>query len=185
MTDRNTLKVDETVLLIIDVQEAFRDVIGNFSVIAVNIARAVSGAQLLELPIIVTEQYPKGLGPTAEEIRFSLSDGFNAIEKTTFSSFGSPDFRRKIEGIERRQVLACGIETHICVGQTAHDLIANGYDVHLLTDCVGSRFEHDKAAGLAKMKVAGVVPSSVEMAMFEMMVDAKHEKFREMQALVK
>lgn len=185
MIHNHTLRIEDAALLIVDVQEAFRDAIGNFAVIAANIARAATGAQLLGLPIIVTEQYPKGLGPTAEEIRYSLPEHLEAIEKSAFSAFGSADFRQRLESLSRKQVLLCGIETHICVNQTAHDLIANGYDVHLLTDCVGSRFDHDKAAGLAKMNAAGVVPSSVELALFELMVDSRHEKFKEMQALVK
>ena len=185
MTHENTLRTENTLLLIVDVQEGFRDAIGNFSVIAANIARAVAGFQLLGLPIIVTEQYPKGLGPTAEEIRYSLPDEFDVIEKITFSSFGSADVRVQLEKLGKKQIVLCGIETHVCVNQTAHDLLSNGYTVHLLTDCVGSRFEHDKAAGLAKMSFSGVVPSSIEMAFFELMVDAKHEKFKEIQALIK
>jgi nicotinamidase-related amidase len=185
MNHEHTLQIENSMLLIVDVQEGFRDAMGNFSVLAANIARAVSGAQLLGVPVIVTEQYPKGLGPTAEEIRYSLPHDLEAIEKLEFSSFGSVNFRQHLEKVGRKQVILCGIETHICVNQTAHDLIANGYDVHLLTDCVGSRFEHDKAAGLAKMNASGVIPSSVELAMFELMVSARHEKFKEMQALVK
>jgi len=185
MNHKHTLRIEDTMLLIVDVQEGFRDAMGNFPVLAANIARAVAGAQLLGVPIFVTEQYPKGLGPTAEEIRYSLPDDLEPIEKLEFSSFGSADFRQRLEKLGTKQVILCGIETHICVNQTAHDPIANGYHVHLLTDCVGSRFDHDKAAGLAKMNAAGVIPSSVELAMFELMVNARHEKFKEMQALVK
>lgn len=179
------LEEGNAVLLVVDVQEAFRGPIGSFALIASNIARAVSGFGLLELPIIVTEQYPDGLGPTAEEIRFSLPDGFEPVEKTAFSAFGSSDVRMKLESLAAKQVVLCGIETHICVNQTAHDLIHSGYEVHLLTDCVGSRFDHDKAAGLEKMKANSVVASSVEMALFEIMRDAKHEKFKEIQTLIK
>lgn len=185
MPHQNTLKLGNTVLLVVDVQEAFRDPIGNFAVIASNIARAVSGFEILGLPITLTEQYPKGLGPTAEEIRFSLPDEFEPIEKMTFSAFGSADVRIRLESSGAKQVLLCGVETHVCINQTAHDLLAAGYDVHLLTDCVGSRFDHDKLAGLEKMRSAGVVSSSVEMALFELMGDASHEKFKEIQALIK
>lgn len=179
------MRSEDVILLVVDVQEAFRDPIGNFAVVASNIARAVSGFNILGLPIVLTEQYPKGLGPTAEEIRFSLPEDFEPIEKMTFSAFGSADVRIKLEDAGAKQVVLCGVETHVCINQTAHDLIAAGYDVHLLTDCVGSRFDHDKAAGLEKMKAAGVVPSSVEMALFELMGNAGHEKFKEIQALIK
>lgn len=185
MSHENTLSSENSVLLIVDVQEAFRDAIGNFSTIASNIARAVSGFDMLGLPVIVTEQYPKGLGPTAEEIRFSLADKFEPIEKTAFSAFGSADVRIKLEDLGAKQIVLCGVETHVCVNQTAHDLLANEYHVHLLTDCVGSRFDYDKAAGLEKMRSSGVVVSSVEMALFEIMRDSKHEKFKEVQALIK
>lgn len=185
MPHENLLGNENTVLLVVDVQEAFRDAIGNFSLIASNIARAVSGFELLELPVIVTEQYPKGLGPTAEEIRFSLADGPGPVEKTSFSAFGAAEVRIRLENLNAKQIALCGIETHVCVNQTALDLRHAGYQVHLLTDCVGSRFEHDKMAGLAKMKMAGVTASSVEMALFELMGDATHEKFKEIQALIK
>ncbi len=185
MLHENTLAAENSVLLIVDVQEAFRDAIGSFSTIAANIARAASGFDMLGLPVIVTEQYPKGLGPTAEEIRFSLTEGFDPIEKTSFSAFGSGEVSRKLEDLLAKQIVLCGVETHVCVNQTAHDLLRNGYAVHLLTDCVGSRFDHDKAAGLEKMKMSGVVQSSVEMALFELMRDAKHEKFKDVQALIK
>lgn len=185
MPHQNTLQSENTVLLIVDVQEAFRDPIGNFAVIAANIARAVRGFDILGLSIIVTEQYPKGLGPTAEEIRFSLPDEFEPFEKMTFSAFGSPDVRIKLEGTGAKQIVLCGVETHVCINQSAHDFVAAGYDVHLLTDCVGSRFESDKIAGLEKMRSSGVITSSVEMALFELMGDAGHEKFKEIQALIK
>ncbi len=171
--------------MIVDVQEAFRDAIGNFSEVSSSIATAARGFAALDVPIIVTEQYPKGLGPTAEEIRLSLPEGTEPFEKTTFSSFGSADVRVKLESLERRQVVLCGVETHVCVNQTAHDLLRNGYKVHLLTDAVGSRFDHDKAAGLDKMRTFGVIASSVEMALFELMRDSRHPKFKEIQALIK
>ena len=184
MPHENTIS-DNCVLLIVDVQEAFRDVIGNFSQVATGIARVAAGFQMLGLPVIVTEQYPKGLGPTAEEIRYSLPDAPEPFEKSEFSAFGSAEVRIKLENLGARQVLLCGVETHVCVNQTAHDLIHSGYAVHLLRDCVGSRFNHDKKAGLAKMRAAGVIPSSVELALFEIMRDSKHEKFKEIQALIK
>lgn len=185
MGHENILSADDVLLMIVDVQESFRDVIGNFSTIASNIARVAAGFDLLGLPVLVTEQYPKGLGPTVEEIRFALGDRFEAVEKSTFSAFGSADVRIKLEDLALRGVVLCGVETHVCVSQTAHDLLANGYSVHLLTDCVGSRFDHDKAAGLEKMRSSGAIASSVEMALFEIVRDAKHDKFKEIQALIK
>ena len=185
MPHKQVLDGEKSVFVIVDVQEAFRSAIGDFALIASNIARAARGFQILDVPMLVTEQYPAGLGRTAEEILLTLPDDFEPIEKTAFSAFGSAAFRVKLEDLGAETVILCGVETHVCVSQTAHDLLDQGISVHLLTDCVGSRFEHDKRAGLAKMRTSGVVSSSVETALFELMRDAKHPKFKEIQTLIK
>ena len=172
-------------LIVVDLQEAFRSVIPDFALIASRVSIAVRGFQTLGAPVIVTEQYPKGLGRTAEEVLLSLPDDQTFITKTSFSSCGAEGFTESLSSGGVRQVVLCGIETHICVNQTAQGLLDAGYEVHLLTDCVGSRFEHDKQAGLAKMFALGALPCSVEMALFEMMKDSKNEHFKEIQALVR
>lgn len=179
------LDIAKTALVVVDIQEAFRSAIGDFSVLASRASMTVRGFLILGLPVYITEQYPKGLGRTAEEILFSLPPEFEFIEKTSFSSCGAGGFLDKLKAGNIEQVVLCGLETHICVNQTAHDLLANGYEVHLLTDCVASRFGHDKQAGLAKMRESGVVSSSIEMALFELLRDGKHEQFKAIQALVK
>lgn len=185
MQHPKTLDISNAALVVIDVQEAFRSAIPDFALIASRIAMAVRGFDILGVPIIMTEQYPKGLGRTAEEILLSLPDGIEAIEKSTFSSYGEPGFVARIEEMGAKQIVICGVEAHVCVNQTAHDLLAAGYEVQLLMDCVASRFEHDKQAGVSKMLANGVVSSSMEMALFEMMRDSKHEKFKEIQSLIK
>ena len=185
MPHKQILDAAKSVFVIVDVQEAFRNVIGDFALIASNIARAANVFQILGVPMIVTEQYPAGLGRTAEEILLTLPDDLVAIEKTAFSAYGSPDFRVKLEDLKVEQIILCGVETHVCINQTAHDLLDQGLNVHLLTDCVGSRFDHDKRTGLNKMRSSGVISSSIETALFEMMRDAKHPKFKEIQALIK
>ncbi len=185
MTHQNVLKPDKAALVVIDIQEAFRHVIPEFSEIAARALTAIWGFQALGLPVLVTEQYPKGLGHTAEEILVAVKDHVEIFEKTAFSSCGSDAFAERLDELGVSQVVICGLETHVCVNQTAHDLIHNGFQVHLLTDCVRSRFETDRLAGLAKMQSSGVITSSVEMALFELMRDAKHEKFKEIQALIK
>jgi len=185
MPHPNILERNDCALVVIDVQEAFRNVIPQFEQIAVRISTAVRGFGILNIPILVTEQYPKGLGPTVEEISLSLPEGTIPFEKRTFSSCGAAPFRERLTELDVNQIVLCGIETHVCVSQTAHDLLEIGFDVHVLTDCVGSRFEHDKEAGLSKMYGSGVDPSSTEMALFEIMRDAGHEKFKEIQALIK
>ncbi len=185
MTHPNILNRIHTALVVIDIQEAFRNVIPDFAVVASRVSTAVRCFQILEVPIFVTEQYPKGLGRTAEEILLALPDDFEVFEKTTFSSCGANAFVAQLEKANVHQVVLCGLETHVCVNQTAHDLLDRGFQVHLLTDVVCSRFEENKAAGLAKMQMNGVIPSSIEMALFELMRDAKHEHFKEIQALIK
>jgi nicotinamidase-related amidase len=179
------LDASNAILVVVDVQEAFRKAIPEHALITSRIAMAVRGFRILEIPVVVTEQYPKGLGRTVEELMLTLPDDFEPIEKSTFSAFGDSAFVDVLDTAERKQIVICGVEAHVCVNQTAHDLLHNGYEVHLLTDCVASRFEADKNAGIQKMIASGAVPSSVEMALFEAMRDSKHEKFREVQAQIK
>lgn len=185
MLHERILDPAKVALVVVDIQEAFRHAIGDFAVVASRASMAVRGFQILGLPVIITEQYPKGLGRTAEEILFTLPPEFEFVEKTAFSSCGASEFTDQLQTAKAKQVVLCGLETHICVSQTAHDLISAGYEVHLLTDCVASRYSHDREAGLKKMIDSGVVPSSMEMALFELMRDAKHEQFKEIQDLVK
>jgi nicotinamidase-related amidase len=185
MRHQNLLDKNQTVLVIVDLQEAFRSPIPDFSEIVVRTSIAARGFWLLDIPIIVTEQYPTGLGRTAEEILLSLPDSAEIIEKTTFSSCGANSFIKKLKVLKVKQILLAGIEAHICVNQTAHDLLSQGFQVHLLEDCVSSRTNHDKKTGIDKMRMGGVIPSNVEMAFFELMGHSKHEKFKEIQQLIK
>ena len=181
----NTLELAQSALAVIDMQEAFRAKVANFTETAQRIAAMVTAAKLLRVPIVVTEQYPKGLGHTAVEIKEVLPESVEIIEKTTFSSCGAGAFEAQLERAGARQVLVCGIEAHICVNQTVHDLLARGFQVHLLTDCIASRDTANNEVGLAKMRMAGAIPSSVEIALFELMRDAKHEQFKAIQNLIK
>ncbi|HEX8560498.1 MAG TPA: hydrolase [Pyrinomonadaceae bacterium] len=185
MRHENTLELGRAALAVIDVQEAFRPHIQDFAGLAERVARVARGALLLNVPVVVTEQYPKGLGRTAAEVGAALPEGFEPIEKTAFSSCGAQEFVARLEAAGARQVMLCGIEAHVCVNQTAHDLLARGYQVHLLTDCVSSRSEENRRAGLDKMLRSGALPSSTELALFELMRDARHEQFKAVQKLVK
>jgi len=185
MLHPNTLDARQAALVIIDVQESFRAAIPDFADLAARIADAARGAQLLNVPIVVTEQYSKGLGRTAEEIRAALPADLEPVEKTAFSSCGAREFVARLEAAGARQILVCGIEAHVCVNQTTHDLLARGFQVHLLTDCVSSRSAQNKQAGLDKMLRSGALPSTVELALFELMRDARHEQFKAVQKLIK
>lgn len=185
MPHPNILDPRHTALVIIDIQEGFRDAIPDFGLIASRAATVVRGFQVLGLPVLVTEQYPKGLGHTATEIKNVLTDADDIFEKSAFSSCGADAFVAKLNDLSIKQVLICGLETHVCINQTAHDLLDRGFQVHLLIDCVCSRFEYNKTTGLAKMMASGAISSSIEMALFELMRDSKNLKFKEIQTLIK
>jgi len=185
MPHPNLLSAKTCALVAIDIQEAFRGVIADFHVIASRAAMAIKGCQILGVPILVTEQYPKGLGRTADEILQALPESFELFEKTAFSSCGASSFVEHLDDLGVKQVVICGLETHICVNQTAHDLLDRDFQVHILSDCVTSRYEHNRCAGLAKMRSAGVIESSIEMAFFELIRDSRHDKFKKIQALIK
>jgi nicotinamidase-related amidase len=185
MQHKNTLDLQHTALVVIDMQEAFRSKISDFAETSARIALVAHAAQLLSLPIIVTEQYPRGLGHTADEIRAVLPPALEAIEKTAFSSCGAQEFINELERTRARHVIVCGIEAHICVNQTTHDLLARGLTVHLLTDCITSRSPSNKQVALSKMQMSGALPSSTEMALFELIRDARHEQFKAIQNLIK
>ncbi|HYN84191.1 MAG TPA: hydrolase [Pyrinomonadaceae bacterium] len=185
MLHENTLDARRAALVCIDMQESFRQAIPDFAETAARVSVAVRAAGLLGVPVVVTEQYPKGLGRTAGEIRAALAPGVEPVEKTAFSSCGAEKFLARLEEAGARQVVVCGIEAHICVNQTAHDLLARGFQVHLLADCITSRTAENRRLGLDKMQRAGALPSSLELALFELLRDARHEQFKAIQGLIK
>lgn len=185
MPHPNILDGSRAALLIVDVQEAFRGAIPDFALVASNISRVVRGFSILDLTVLVTEQYPQGLGRTAEEIMLALPETVRIFEKTSFSAFESIGAPENLRSAGINQVVLCGFETHICVNQTAHDLIAAGIAVHLLTDCTASRYDADKVVGLNKMTAAGAVWASAETALFEIMRSSRHSVFKEIQNLIK
>jgi nicotinamidase-related amidase len=170
-----------TALVVVDVQEAFRPAVLDFDQVAHNVATLVRSAHILALPVLVTEQYPKGLGRTVPEVAEHL-EGAEPLEKVCFSAAGADGFT---EALDRDQVLLCGIETHVCVSQTAEDLLAQGRAVHVAQDAVTSRTADNRALGLHKMERSGATVTSVETALFELLGKAGTPEFKEVQALVK
>jgi nicotinamidase-related amidase len=185
MQHQNSLVLEQSALLIIDMQEAFRASIPDFDQITLRSIIAVEGAKILNLPVFITEQYPKGLGHTVSEIAAALPPQVEVVEKTTFSSCGASAFMNQLEHAGTRQVIVAGIEAHICVNQTVHDLLAQDIQVHFLIDAISARKQSDKQAAFRKLEISGALPSSVELALFELMRDAKHEQFKRIQGLVK
>lgn len=182
---KNILDPARTALLVIDVQEAFRDVIPEAEDLAHRIARLVRGMQILGVPVLVTEQYPKGLGVTVREIAEVLGPDTFKAEKTAFSSCGAASFTEELDRLGRDQIVVCGIEAHICVNQTTHDLLETGRQVHLAVDCIDSRFPWNRKVAVRKMLSSGALMTTTEMALFELMRDAKNENFKAIQALIK
>jgi nicotinamidase-related amidase len=181
---KNILTASDAVLLIIDVQEAFRKYIPEFDLMTKNITTLIKGAQILNVPIVVTEQYPKGLGKTVEEL-FSAFGTVTSFEKNCFSCCGLEEFSDRLKQLGRKQVIVSGIEAHVCVNQTVHDLLHNGYESHLIVDAVYSRSPLNKEIALQKMFMAGAIPSTVECALFEMLVASGTAEFKVVQSLVK
>ncbi len=169
-----------TALVVVDVQEAFRPHVQAFEDTARASAALVQAAQVLGLPIVVTEQYPQGLGETVPELAEHL-DGVQRLPKVCFSAAAADGF--DLEG--RDQALLCGIEAHVCVSQTAHDLLDRGLEVHVAADAVSSRTADNKQVGLHKMETSGAVLTSVETALFELVGAAGSDDFKAIQRLVK
>jgi nicotinamidase-related amidase len=180
----NLLDPKNTGLVVIDVQEKFRPAMADFEDMLAGCVRLVRAFHILGLPVIATEQYPKGLGSTVPELR-DLLGNTEIGEKTTFSVLGCPSVRPWLRDTGVRTLLICGIETHVCVNQTVHDLLAADYRVHIATDALTSRKPTDHRTGLDKLVRSGALPITTEMAAFELLVDARHPKFREVQALFK
>jgi nicotinamidase-related amidase len=178
------LNIDKTALVIIDVQEKLSRVMYEKEKLFENLQKLIKGVKLLNVPIIVTEQNPNGLGPTVPDIAPLLIDT-KPVTKFSFSCCGEEPFLRQLEMLNRKQVLLAGIETHVCVYQTAIDLIEAGYEVHTVVDCVSSRTPENKNLALDKMKSEGARLTSVEIALFELLRTAKSPKFKEMSQIVK
>jgi nicotinamidase-related amidase len=172
---------ERAALVVVDVQEAFRKAVPGFESVAGATATLVEGARAIGIPIVVTEQYPKGLGSTVPEVAGHLPEELEPIDKVRFSAAEAQGF--DLAG--REQALICGIETHVCVNQTALDLLAAGVEVHVASDAVGSRTDENRRMGLHKMERAGAVLTTVETALFELLGGSDAPEFKRVQELVK
>lgn len=170
------LRRDGAALVVVDVQEGFRPY-ECFAAVAGSCAKLLAGARILGLPALVSEQYPNGLGQSAPELGI---EGERKIEKTVFSAARADGF--DLGG--RSQAIVCGIETHVCVSQTVHDLLEQGVEVHVPADAVGSRHLLDYERGLERLERAGAVVSTVESALFELLERAGTPEFKEVQRLI-
>ncbi|MFN8109491.1 MAG: isochorismatase family protein [Thermoleophilia bacterium] len=172
-------------LIVVDVQENFRPVIHDFDGMVRNCRILIEGFALLGAPILVSEQYPKGLGPTVAELTEVLPEGTPVVEKLRFSAVGVPEFDAAMAATGLSTWVVCGIEAHVCVNQTVHDLLASGNAVHLASDAVSSRSPANRRTGVAKCWAAGAVATSAEMALFEMLEQAGSDEFKAISRLVR
>ncbi len=178
------LIVPHTVLVVVDVQGRLAEVVHESDRVIRNVRTLVQGARLLDIPVVVTEQYPKGLGPTVPAIS-ELLDGVHLFEKHTFSCCGNHEFNTAMMTLHRQEVLLCGIESHVCVYQTARDLIDDGYTVHVVTDAVSSRTAANAQLGINRMLTMGAIATGTEMALFELLRESGTDTFKAISKLVK
>jgi len=178
------LKTETTGLIVVDVQGRLARIVQDSDTVIGNIGLLIQGVRILELPVIWLEQNPDKLGPTVEELQPLLRPG-RPIPKMTFDGCGAPDCVRAIQESARTQWLLCGIETHICVYQTAMSLLGLGHEVELVRDCVSSRAQTNTDLAVAKMAGKGVGMTSLEMCLYELLGDCRAPEFKELLRLVR
>lgn len=174
------LEAKDSLVLMIDVQERLVGALEK-NVIVEKAQKIVDGAKALEIPVLVTEQYPKGLGHTV----VTLPNGVEVVEKTYFNALLEEGMLDKIKAYGKKQVIILGIETHICVYQTACALMEAGFEVYVVKDACASRNKYEFKQGIEAMRDNGAKISCVEMTLFEWLKGAKNPKFKEVQALIK
>ena len=178
------LATDNTVLLIVDVQGKLAHLMHEKEILFENIRNTIKGAQVLGIPILVTEQYPEGLGSTIPEVA-GLFENPDTISKTSFSCCGDDRFMQVLNDLQPENILVAGIEAHVCVYQTVRDLLRANYAVQIIVDAVSSRTKNNKKIGLKKIIKAGAEITSVETVLFELLREAGGEKFKNILEIVK
>ena len=180
------LRHDAAVLAVVDMQETFLRVIQGRERLTANVRLLIESAKVLGVPILATTQYAQRLGPFSEEIVSALpAEAPAPTDKLSFSCAGSPEFMGRLHGLGRAQILICGLETHICVAQTALDLASQGYQVHVAADAVSARSLEKHKLGMERMRDSAVLPCAAEGAVYEMLHQAGTPQFRAILALVR
>ncbi|NIA17174.1 MAG: isochorismatase family protein [Planctomycetes bacterium] len=178
------LDANQSCLIVVDVQGKLAQLMYDKETLFKNIEILIRAAKILGVPIIWCQQYPQGLGPTVEKIAKLLEDN-EPIDKVSFDCLGDEKFRVKLQSLKKNNVILCGIETHICIYQTAKSLLKENYQVELISDAVSSRTSQNKQIAIDRMRSEGANISSTEMVLFELLPDAKDPKFKEIARLIK
>jgi nicotinamidase-related amidase len=173
-----------TVLVVIDIQSKLWNVMHDKSLILENAQKLVKALRVLSVPIILTEQNPQGLGPTCPELMQCMPE-VKALPKFCFNCCQDEVFDKELVSLNRKQVLLCGIESHICVHQTALELLSRGYEVQVVADAVGSRVQPNKEVSLVRMQREGAKLTVAEMAIFELLGRADSPLFKEILKVIK
>lgn len=185
MSHQNVLDSGDCILVVVDLQDRVLNTIYQADRVVNNSIKLIECAKIFSIPILVTVQYKDKMGPTTQSVLDVLPDDVMELDKTTFSCMGGACFEDLLKNNLRKQVLLCGIETHICINQTAHDLLARGYSVHICEDAVSSRILDNKQIAIRKMEHSGCVITSTEMSIFELTRDASRAEFKKILPLVK
>lgn len=178
------LSIQKCCLVVVDVQGKLAQLMYGRENLFKNIQILIRAAKILHIPIIWSQQHPKALGPTVPQIANLLTDN-EPINKISFSCCGEEQFNSKLKALARQQVLLCGIETHVCIYQTAADLLRNGYNVNVIADAVSSRTRENKNIAIDRMQAAGANISGTEMVLFKLLRTAEHSQFKQIAKLVK
>ncbi len=182
--NKKILSREKTALLIIDIQEKILAVMQDPDSVINNTLKLIKGFKVLNIPIFYTEQYPKGLGPTSQHLLKEL-EGLSAIQKMSFSCSGAGNFFTRLKDNNVSQVVIAGIESHVCVQQTALDLVANGFQVDVVADAISSRKENDYKFAIERMRNNGIEISTTETVLFELLNICGTEEFKEISKIVK
>lgn len=176
------MSAGNTALLVVDVQERLIRAIASHEHVVWNVRRLIDGAKVLGVPVVGTEQYPQGLGPTVPD----LADRLGSVpSKLTFSCGGCPEIFDTLRAAGKFNLLICGIETHVCVQQTVLDLLADGWRVYVAVDAVGSRFHVDHQTALRRMESSGATLTTTEAALFEWCEVAGTPQFKQISRLAR
>lgn len=181
------MRIDKknSLAVVIDFQEKLIPVIDKNEILLHNTEILIKGLDVLEIPMVITQQYTKGLGMTVESIKNVYGDSFQYFNKTTFSCYDDGIILEKIKSYEKKNIIICGIEAHICVQQTVIDCMAAGYQVIIVEDCISSRKENDKKIAIQRMIQEGAIIATYESILFELTRESGSDKFKAISKLIK